>query len=93
MLYYIIEKVHVVNGSVVHTPVGYTVNIEHKTTLNTAFENGMSAWLINNKEDLESGILHPSVYFDTNSDFHYVTGSVTYIDESGLIEIKDLNDL
>ena len=90
MLYYIIQKQHIVNGEVIHSPIGYTVNEDVWTTLTTAFESGMGAWLTENEEDLSSGTLHPSVYFDSNPDFNYITGNTDNIEGTGLTEITEL---
>jgi hypothetical protein len=82
----------VVDGKVTSTDIGYTTNEEHSETLNTPFSN-MISWLESNKEDLESGTIDSSVYFDTNLEFNYISGSVTDVSFLGLNEITDISEL
>lgn len=92
MRYYIIQKMSVVDGKVTSTDIGYTTNEEHRETLSSSFSD-MISWLNSNKEDLESGTIDSSAYFDTNSEFNYISGSVTDVSLLGLNEITDISGL
>jgi hypothetical protein len=90
---YLIQKQHVVDGEVVHTVTGFTKSEEDANTLNAAFNANMGQWLIDNKDELEAGTIHPKEYFDSNPDFHYVTGRKKSVKGLDLIEITDINSL
>ena len=92
MRYYIIQKMGVVDGKVTSTDIGYTTNEEHREILSSPFSD-MISWLESNKEDLNSGTIDSSVYFDTNPEFHYISGSVTDVSLLGLNEITDISGL
>lgn len=64
MEYYIIDKLELINGVVVYTPVGYLTSqedVDAAPEITTQFED----WITTNKTNLENGTLIISDYFNT----------------------------
>jgi hypothetical protein len=93
MEYYIINKVHVINGGVVHTPIGFTLNINDVDTLNNNFDNTLGVWINANKSDLEQGIIQPTVFFESIPEVFYARQRTTDISGMNLNEITDITAL
>jgi hypothetical protein len=92
MEYYILDKIEFINNELIYTPIGYLTSQESLDSISdklNIFEN----WITLNRTDLENGSMDLSNFFETN-DHYYVCNTVTSsIDDIGLVEIININDL
>ncbi len=87
-MYFIINKIEYKNESVVYTPIGYTTDLIFRDEINNSYESTMGIWIENNKNELESGEIDISVFFETNP---VVYVAKTYSDTNdGLNEINEI---
>lgn len=92
MEYYIIEKLELINGVVVYTPVGYLQSQQEVDTapeITTQFED----WITTNKTDLENGTLIISDYFNTYGKSYVCNTITTSIEGMGIDLITDTSIL
>ena len=87
----IISKIEYINGGIVYTPVGYSVDEVLCDTINSDYDSTLGNWVETNKTDLESGVKSISEFFDSTA-FVYIAKTGTNYDVS-LPEIKDINEL
>ena len=90
MEYYIIDKLELIDGVLVHTSVGYLTSqedVDAALEITTQFED----WVDTNKADLENGTLTVADYFNTYGT-SYVCNTVT-TDASNLTLITDTSIL
>ena len=90
MNYCIISKVHIVDGVVVYTPVGYTINHSDCDIINNNYDSTLGVWVDNNKVELENGTKNISEFFDTTPYVHDARHQTTSIDGMGLHEITNI---
>ena len=87
----IIDKIEYINGGIVYTPVGYSVDEVLCDTINSDYDSSLGSWLETNKTDLESGVKSISEFFDSTSVVHIAKTGTSY--DVSLPEIKDINEL
>ena len=90
MQYYIIDKLELIDGVLLHTSVGYLTSqeaVDSAPEICTCFDD----WVNNNKADLENGNITLSSHFDTHGK-SYVCNTVT-TDSSSLTLITDTSIL
>lgn len=92
MQYYIIDKLELIDGALVHTSVGYLISqedVDAAPEICTCFED----WVNNNKADLENGNITLSSHFDTHGKSYVCNTVTTSIEGMGLTEITDTSIL
>lgn len=87
----IISKIEYINGSVVYTPVGYSVDEVLCDTINADYDSSLGNWVETNKADLESNVKSISEFF-ASTPFVHIAKTVTNYDVS-LPQITDINEL
>jgi hypothetical protein len=90
MEYYIIDKLELIEGVLVHTSVGYLTSqedVDAAPEITTQFED----WVDTNKADLENGTLTVADYFNAYGS-SYLCNTVT-TDSSSLTLITDTSIL
>lgn len=92
MEYYIIDKLELINGELIHTPIGYLTS---QTALDSISDklNTFENWINLNKTDLENGSMGLSDSFQTNNHYYVCNTITNYIDDMGLTEIININEL
>ena len=92
-MYYIINKVECLSGIINRTHVGYVTSQSEAETINSGEASAFQSWVDDNYNELVSGEVNVSEYFD-NSPYHYVASQrTTSVDGMGLNEITDLSSL
>jgi hypothetical protein len=92
MKYYIIDKLELIDGVLVHTSVGYLTSqeaVDAAPEVTTHFED----WVNNNKADLENGNITLSSHFDTHGKSYVCNTTTTSVNDMGLSEITDTSIL
>ena len=87
----IIDKIEYINGGVVYTPVGYSVDEVLCDTINSDYDSTLGNWVETNKTDLESGVKSISEFFDSIPVVHIAKTGTNY--DVSLPEITDINEL
>lgn len=90
MEYNILNKINLINGSIVFTPLGYLVNSNDCDTINANYNATYLNWVNNNKSDLENGNINISIFFDTTPEIYEAHQVTTSVDGMGLNEITDI---
>lgn len=91
MDYYIIHKVENNNGELKHTPVGYSIDQIFVEEINNNYSLTLGAWIEENKNDLENGVITATDYFTVNNSLFLAKTTSNNIE--GLTELNDLNGL
>ena len=92
-MYNIISKIEFINGTVEHTPIGYTINVSDYNSINSNYESTLGDWLRTNKTDLESGNIPVSDYFNNNPICYVAYQQTNNIDDMNLTEITDIQNM
>lgn len=90
MMYYILNKTHIVNNLLVDEPIGYLTNMDNALLINYKYETTYLLWVNNNKTDLENGSLQINNYFNSIDAVYDCNTETTEIDGMGLSEITDI---
>jgi hypothetical protein len=92
MKYHIINKIQYINNQMVYTPIGYTLNQSDADIINNKYQS-FDDWVDNHISELNNGTISIYEYFDANPiiyNSHLVTDN---IDNMGLTEIININEL
>ena len=92
MEYYIVSKLENVNNVLNFTQIGYVTNIDICKLINKKYDDTLGKWFSDNLDDLESGNITISAFFNTIPYVHNAKETTNYIKEN-LIEITNINDL
>jgi hypothetical protein len=92
-MYNIINKIELINGVVVYTPIGYSTNTLDIQSINSTYESSFGDWIRNNKNDLESGNIQVSDYFNNNPICYTAYQQTTSIEGMNLSEITDIQNM
>ena len=87
----IISKIEYINGGVVYTPVGYSVDEVLCDTINADYDSSLGNWVETNKADLENNLKSISEFFDSTPFVHIAKTGTNY--DVSLPEITDINEL
>lgn len=90
MMYYILNKTHIVNNELLDEPVGYLTNIDNALLINYKYETTYLLWVNNNKTDLENGSLQINNYFNSFGTVYDCNTETTEINGMSLSEITDI---
>ena len=90
MLYYILNKTHIVNNILVDEPIGYLTNMDNALLINYKYETTYLLWVNNNRTDLENGTLQISDYFNSIDAVYDCNMETTSIKGLALTEITDI---
>jgi len=90
MMYYILNKTHIVNNELVYEPVGYLTNMDNTLLINYKYETTYLLWVNNNKTDLENGSLQINNYFNSFGTVYDCNTETTEINGMSLSEITDI---
>ena len=92
MTYYIIQKIELIDGSVVYTPVGYLTSkedVDGASEICTCF----TTWCNTNSEALAAGTINISEHFNSHGKSYVFTTTTNYIDGLNLELITDTSTL
>ena len=90
----IIEKIELgESGELISTPVGYTENVHLITEINERYDVSLGAFLATNRTKLENGVVSINTFFDNLAYVNEARASTDNIDELGLTEVTDINQL
>ena len=90
----IVEKLELgESGELLSTPVGYTENVHLITEINEQYDVSLGTFLATNRTKLENGVVSISTFFDELAYVNEARASTDNIDELGLSEITDINQL
>lgn len=92
MEYYIIDKLELIDGVLVYTPMGYLTSqedVDATPEITTHFED----WVDSNKTDLENGTVLLSDYFDLYQKSYVCNTISTSVDGMGIDLITDTSVL
>ncbi len=90
MMYYILNKTHIVNNELVYETVGYLTNMDNTLLINYKYETTYLLWVNNNKTDLENGSLQINNYFNSFGTVYDCNTETTEINGMSLSEITDI---
>lgn len=79
-------------NQMVYTPIGYTLNQSDADIINNKYQS-FDDWVVNHISELNNGTISIAKYFDANPiiyNSHLVTDN---IDDMGLSEIININEL
>lgn len=91
--YCIINKIELINGSVIYTPVYYTTNATLCSSINADYDSTLGDWIETNKTDLENNVVSISTFFNTTPIVYVAKTETTSVVELGLTEINNINEL
>ena len=92
MVYHIIHKIQLVNGSLNHTPIGYVESQEDSNIIDSMHYSSFETWVEDNRIGLESGNITPALFFDVHPVIYCGRHTTTDIEGLNLSLITDLNN-
>lgn len=92
MEYYIIDKIELIDSELTYTPVGYLTSQESLEESSDML-NILNNWILLNKDDLENGVISLNNFFETNEYCYTCNTTTTSVDDMGLFEIENINEL
>ena len=93
MDYCIVNKLEFLNNKLVYTPIGYLTNMTDCDIINNNFEATFVSWVKTNKSYLEAGIMSISSFFETTPVVYSANHMTTSVEDMGLVEINNINEL
>jgi hypothetical protein len=91
-LFYIVEKGEFINGQLIYSNIGYTLNQEDADAINATYHSTFKHWINSNIVDLQNGTKLVAEYFIDNPPFYNAETTTTCIDEMNL-SLIDINTL
>ena len=95
-MYYIIKKLHVVDGQVTYTPIGYVTTIENMyKCIDLPMIGNMRRWVAENIVGLNAGTITAVDFIALYGIDHvYISDTITNsVDGQNLLEITDFDNI
>jgi len=90
MNYYIITKIEMNGGNMVQYPFGYTTSEDDSIAISKHYDECIGGWMLTNIDDLESGVINISEFFETKPSCYSSSWMTTSIEGMGLTEVIDI---
>lgn len=90
MKYFIVNKVELIDGVMTYTPIGYTTSENEASTINSNFNSSLGSFIEENKNELQSGSILLSDFFDDTPLVNYAEQITTSVQG---MELSDLTGL
>lgn len=91
-MYHIITKIDYNNNTVEQTPIGYTLIQSDADIINNKYQS-FNDWVVNHISELDNGTILISEYFDSQPIIYHAYWVTDCIDDMGLSEIININEL
>lgn len=92
MDYHIITKIDYNNNTVEQTPIGYTLTQSDADIINNKYQS-FDDWVVNHISELDNGTISITEYFDGHPIIYHAYLVTDCIDDMGLSEIININEL
>ena len=93
MNYYIITKIEMDGDDMVQHPFGYTTSEDDSIAIAKHYDECIGDWILTNIDDLESGVINVSKFFETKALCYSSSWTTTNIEGMNLTEIIDITTL
>ena len=93
MNYYIITKIEMNGDDMVQYPFGYTTSEDDSIAIAKHYDECIGDWMLTNIDDLESGVINISEFFETKPLCYSSSWTTTDIEGMNLTEIIDITTL
>lgn len=92
-MYNIITKIEIINNEMVSTEIGFSIDSVLIDEINNVYYQPYEDWIIANRQDLENQNIDIKSFFETTPVVYSSNYFTTSIEDMGLTEIININEL